>query len=60
MREGFITKDGYAAVPYGTKKLVIIYDGYQLDEVSTKLQAERYIKKHRASLKTGTLTEFLE
>jgi len=59
MKEGFITKDGYAAVPYGQKKLVIIYNGQQLDEVNTKLQAEKYIKKHRDSLKSGPLSDFL-
>lgn len=46
MKEGFITDDGYAAVPFG-KKLMIIYRGQQLDIVNTEKQAHKYIKKHR-------------
>lgn len=52
--EGFVTKDGYAAVPWG-KRLVIIYNGQQLTDVSTKLQAEKFIKQHRASSQSGTV-----
>ena len=47
MREGFITKDGYAAVPFGKKNLIIVYNGYQIEMVSTTLQAQKFIKKHR-------------
>ena len=45
MKEGFETKDGYAAVPWG-KRLVIIYDGQQLVDVSTVLQANKFIKRN--------------
>lgn len=54
MKEGFETKDGYAAVPWG-KRLVIIYNGEQLTDVSTVLQANKFIKQHRANPKTGTV-----
>lgn len=50
----FETDDGYAAVPWG-KRLVIIYNGEQLTDVSTKLQAQKFIKQHRASPQTGTV-----
>jgi hypothetical protein len=56
MKEGFETKDGYAAVPWG-KRLVIIYDGQQLVDVSTVLQANKFIKKHREDNPKG-VTQF--
>jgi hypothetical protein len=46
MKEGFITKDFYAAVPWG-KRLMIIFNGQQLGDVSTVLQAHKFIKNHR-------------
>lgn len=52
--EGFITDDGYAAVPYG-KKLMIIFGGQQLEVVNTILQAQKFIKKHRATPQSGTV-----
>jgi hypothetical protein len=52
--EGFETKDGYAAVPWG-KRLVILYNGEQLEDVSTVLQAQKFIKNHRSTPKTGTV-----
>jgi hypothetical protein len=52
--EGFITDDGYAAVPYG-KKLMIIFDGQQLEVVNTILQAQKFIKQHRATPQSGTV-----
>ena len=55
MREGFVTKDGYAAVPYGKKNLIIIYNGEQLEMVSTPLQAQKFIKKHRTQPAQGTV-----
>lgn len=55
MIEGFVTKDGYAAVPFGKKQLMIIFGGQQLDVVNTKLQAEKYIKKHRTIPQSGTI-----
>lgn len=53
MKEGFIKGD-YAAVSYGNK-LMIIYNGQQLDVVNTVLQAQKYIKQHCASQSSGTL-----
>jgi len=52
--EGFITDDGYAAVPY-CKKLMIIFGGQQLEVVNTILQAQKFIKKHRATPQSGTV-----
>ena len=52
--EEFETADGYAAVPWG-KRLVVIYNGEQLIDVSTKLQAQKFVKQHRATPKTGTV-----
>lgn len=55
MIEGFITKDGYAAVPFGKKQLMIIYNGHQLDVVNTVRQANKYIEKHRSNPQSGTV-----
>jgi hypothetical protein len=55
MIEGFITKDGYAAVPFGKKQLMIIFNGYQLEVVNTAKQAEKFIRDHRSTPKTGTV-----
>jgi hypothetical protein len=55
MKEGFITDDGYAAVPYGKKNLIIIHGGYQLEMVSTTRQAHKYIKEHRSQSQPGTV-----
>lgn len=55
---GFETADGYAAVPWG-KRLVIIYNGQQLEDVSTVRQANIFIKKHREDSKQG-VTQFLK
>ena len=52
--EGFETKDGYAAVPWG-KRYVIIYNGEQLVDVSTVKQAHKFIKEHRTNPQTGTI-----
>lgn len=52
--EGFETKDGYAAVPWG-KRFVIIYNGEQLVDVKTEKQAQKFIKDHRTNPKTGTV-----
>jgi len=54
MKEGFITKDGYAAVPFG-KQLMIIFNGQQLKVCRTEDSARKYIKEHRASPDTGTV-----
>jgi hypothetical protein len=50
--DGFITADNYAAVPWA-KRLVIIYNGQQIGDVSTERQANLFIKKHRADNSTG-------
>jgi hypothetical protein len=50
--EGFVTADDYAVVPWG-KRLVIIYNGEQLEDVSTVRQANAFIKKHREDNPTG-------
>lgn len=53
--EGFITQDNYAAVPWG-KKLVIIFNGQQLEEVNTIRQAQKFIQDHReGSSSSGTV-----
>jgi ABC-type uncharacterized transport system ATPase component len=54
---GFETVDGYAAVPWG-KRLVIIHNGEQLEDVSTVRQANTFIKKHREDSLQG-VTKFL-
>jgi hypothetical protein len=55
--EGFVTADDYAVVSWG-KRLVIIYNGEQLGDVSTVRQANTFIKKHREDSKQG-VTQFL-
>jgi hypothetical protein len=55
--EGFITPDNYAVVPW-CKRLVIIYNGEQLEDVSTVRQANAFIKKHREDSQQG-VTQFL-
>jgi hypothetical protein len=55
---GFETADGYAAVPWG-KKLVIIHNGKQLEDVNTIHQANAFIKKHREDSQQG-VTQFLQ
>jgi hypothetical protein len=50
---GFITKDGYAAVPYG-KQLMIIFNNEQLEVVKTIKQAELFINNHKAGQQTVT------
>lgn len=52
--KGFITKDGYAAVPWG-KKLVVIYNGQQLEEFKSEDLAYKFIKTHRNQPKSGTV-----
>lgn len=51
---GFVTEDGYAAVPCG-KRLVIIFNGEQLIDVKTEKQALKFIKEHRTNPQTGTV-----
>jgi hypothetical protein len=53
--EGFITDDGYAAVPYGKTQLIIIFNGYQIKTCRSVNSAHNFIKKHRSIPKTGTV-----
>jgi hypothetical protein len=53
-KSGFETKDGYSAVPWG-KRYVILYNGEQLTDVKTILQAQKFIKQHRTTPKSGTV-----
>lgn len=46
MRQGF-TDGSYAAIPFGKTKLVIIFNGYQLETVSTVKQARDFIANHK-------------
>jgi hypothetical protein len=46
MKTGFITNDGYAAVPYG-KYLMVIYDGQQLEVFKSQASAKKYITQHK-------------
>jgi ABC-type uncharacterized transport system ATPase component len=55
---GFVTADNYAVVPWG-KRLVIIHNGEQLEDVSTVRQANTFIKKHREDSQQG-VTQFLD
>ena len=43
-----ITKDGYAAVPWGTR-YVILYNGQQISDVSTAAEAVSYIRDAQKS-----------
>jgi hypothetical protein len=54
MLEGFVTKDGYAAVPFG-KQLMIIYNGEQLQVCKTVRSANNFIKQHRSQPQPGTV-----
>jgi len=54
MIEGFVTKDGYAAVPFG-KQLMVIYDGQQLKVCRTESSARKFIKQHSSQPKSGTV-----
>lgn len=53
--KSFITKDGYAAVEFGSK-LMILYEGQQLKVCNTFKSAVDFIKKHRSTTtKPGTV-----
>lgn len=41
-----ITKDGYAAVPWGTR-YVILYNGQQISDVDTAADAVAYIRNEQ-------------
>lgn len=49
---GFITEDGYAAVPF-VRSYMVLYNGEQLDVVKTIKKAEQFIQQHRDTLKTA-------
>lgn len=51
---GFCTEDGYAAVPWG-KKFIIIHQGQQLEVVNTETAANKFIKNHRTQPQSGTV-----
>lgn len=55
MKKGFITQDHYAAIPYGKKQLMIIFNGEQLEIVNTELQAKKFIDNHRTKPGIGTV-----
>ena len=55
MKPGFITQDHYAAIPYGKKQLMVIFDGQQLEVVNTELQAKKFIENHRITPGIGTV-----
>ena len=48
-----ITKDGYAAVPWGSK-YVIIYNGEQILDVPTAAEAVAYIRNAQKTTKQKT------
>ena len=45
-----ITKDGYAAVPWG-ERYVIIYNGQQISDVATAEEAVAYIRNAQKTTK---------
>jgi hypothetical protein len=54
MLDGFITKDNYAAIPFGNQ-LMVIYDGEQLKVCRTQKSALKFIESHRSMPKEGTV-----
>lgn len=54
MKEGFITPDHYAAVPY-CNQLIVIFNGEQLKVCRTEQSAMKFIENHRSTCKTGTV-----
>tara|TARA_R110000868_G_scaffold335198_1_gene595965 strand:- start:742 stop:924 length:183 start_codon:yes stop_codon:yes gene_type:complete len=53
-KRGFDTEDGYAAIPWG-HKLVIVFNGEQLIDVKNQKEALQFIKTHRTTPKSGTI-----
>jgi hypothetical protein len=54
--KGFVTRDGYAAVPIGGKSsLMVIYSGERLKACRNEKSAQNFIKKHRSQVKVGTV-----
>lgn len=54
MLDGFITDDGYAAVPFGNQ-LMVIFNGEQLKVCRTEKSAAKFIGEHRSLPKAGTI-----
>jgi hypothetical protein len=52
--DGFVTKDGYAAVPC-QKGYMVVYYGEHLKQCRTQSSAMNFIKKHRTKPKSGTI-----
>jgi ABC-type uncharacterized transport system ATPase component len=46
-----ITKDGFAAIPWG-RRFVIIHNGFQIGDVKNLDQAKVFIDKERKNLKS--------
>lgn len=56
MRKGF--EDGlYAAVPYGKSQLIVIYNGEQLEVVSTPKQARDFVANHKTDTSESPETQ---
>ena len=49
--KGFVTRDGYAAVPSTGKKLVIVYEGEILKFCRNEDSANNFIAQHRKTVK---------
>ena len=47
-----ITKDGYAAVPWGDSKYIIIHNGFQIADVDSAAEAVAYIREQQRKTKT--------
>jgi ABC-type uncharacterized transport system ATPase component len=47
-----ITKDGYAAVPWG-ERYVIIHNGFQIADVDTADEAVAFIREQQTKTKTN-------
>lgn len=54
MGNGFITKDGYASVPFG-KQYIVIFNGEQLKLCRTESSAKKFIENHRSTPQKGTI-----
>ena len=55
-KDGFVTKDGYAAIPLtGRKSLVICYNGQILKTCQNEKSARNFIKKHSTQSRKGTV-----
>jgi hypothetical protein len=56
VKKGF--EDGlYAAVPYGDKHLIVIFNGTQLEMVSTPAQAKKLIANHKNGTEVNLKSE---